>query len=334
MGSTNHQAIYNQYVDPSQLVMKFTGVTSTPVGSTYTVALTLTLANAGQPYVDVLGVPSLLQKTFYAVQYNSTTRQWLNSQSMSAGKSAASCTTVCSSGVTPTATPGTYTLTVTGFAYDPTTAVAPFDGAEVYGYVAKDLLNVESYTPATHYQLYANMNSAALAFGTAQAADPGTYASNADVSACTAATAPPYRKHGYREAVVVMGSRSHDWRRSGSARPSCPARPATYDNRAGSDAGWQQEVTTPRLGPPASRRREPTYAYTTTLMNDVHMSHAMEFPYPQSMANCVTCHEGKLDKLADGRQLQGLDLQELPPGDGNSPAYPTRRAGRRWRLRH
>ena len=35
-------------------------------------------------------------------------------------------------------------------------------------------------------------------------------------------------------------------------------------------------------------------------MNDVHMSHAMEFPYPQSMANCVTCHAGKLDTvLAD-----------------------------------
>jgi OmcA/MtrC family decaheme c-type cytochrome len=38
-------------------------------------------------------------------------------------------------------------------------------------------------------------------------------------------------------------------------------------------------------------------AYTTSLMNDVHMSHAMEFPYPQSMANCVTCHEGKLDAV-------------------------------------
>jgi len=37
------------------------------------------------------------------------------------------------------------------------------------------------------------------------------------------------------------------------------------------------------------------YAYTANVMNDTHMSHAMEFPYPQSMANCVTCHEGKLD---------------------------------------
>jgi hypothetical protein len=32
-------------------------------------------------------------------------------------------------------------------------------------------------------------------------------------------------------------------------------------------------------------------------MNDVHMSHAMEFEYPQSMANCVTCHEGKLGTI-------------------------------------
>jgi hypothetical protein len=37
------------------------------------------------------------------------------------------------------------------------------------------------------------------------------------------------------------------------------------------------------------------YAYKTRLINDVHMSHAMEFPYPQSMSNCATCHEGKLD---------------------------------------
>ncbi|MFC2039951.1 hypothetical protein ACFLTW_02090, partial [Chloroflexota bacterium] len=39
------------------------------------------------------------------------------------------------------------------------------------------------------------------------------------------------------------------------------------------------------------------YAYEMSLMNDVHMSHAMEFLYPQSMANCVTCHEGKLDVI-------------------------------------
>jgi OmcA/MtrC family decaheme c-type cytochrome len=39
------------------------------------------------------------------------------------------------------------------------------------------------------------------------------------------------------------------------------------------------------------------YAYEMSLMNDVHMSHAMEFPYPQSMANCIVCHEDKLDVI-------------------------------------
>jgi OmcA/MtrC family decaheme c-type cytochrome len=44
-------------------------------------------------------------------------------------------------------------------------------------------------------------------------------------------------------------------------------------------------------------------AYTTSLMNDVHMSHAMEFPYPQSMANCIVCHEDKLDMILTDEHL-------------------------------
>ena len=42
--------------------------------------------------------------------------------------------------------------------------------------------------------------------------------------------------------------------------------------------------------PKVSDAQKKDLAYTTTVMNDVHMSHAMEFPYPQSMSNCVTCH--------------------------------------------
>ena len=53
-------------------------------------------------------------------------------------------------------------------------------------------------------------------------------------------------------------------------------------------------------GDPLTAAEKTQYAYKAKLMNDVHMAHAMEFPYPQSMANCVTCHEGKLDRvLAD-----------------------------------
>ncbi len=36
------------------------------------------------------------------------------------------------------------------------------------------------------------------------------------------------------------------------------------------------------------------YAYERILMNDVHMSHNMEFPYPQTMQICATCHSGHL----------------------------------------
>jgi OmcA/MtrC family decaheme c-type cytochrome len=45
--------------------------------------------------------------------------------------------------------------------------------------------------------------------------------------------------------------------------------------------------------------------YSPTLMNDVHMSHAMEFPYPQSMSNCIVCHEGKLDVILTEDNFNG-----------------------------
>jgi hypothetical protein len=51
------------------------------------------------------------------------------------------------------------------------------------------------------------------------------------------------------------------------------------------------------------------YAYDRTLLNDVHMSHAMEFPYPQSMATCNTCHEGKLAQVLDDSQFTAATCQ-------------------------
>ncbi len=66
-------------------------------------------------------------------------------------------------------------------------------------------------------------------------------------------------------------------------------------------------------------------------MNDVHMSHAMEFPYPQSMANCVTCHEGKLDKvLSDAnftietcKSCHPVNGAKAEAAEGEEPAYDT-----------
>ena len=55
-------------------------------------------------------------------------------------------------------------------------------------------------------------------------------------------------------------------------------------------------------------------------MNDVHMSHAMEFPYPQSMSNCVTCHEGKLDTVLSDANFKVETCKSCHPVTGAVPS--------------
>jgi OmcA/MtrC family decaheme c-type cytochrome len=83
------------------------------------------------------------------------------------------------------------------------------------------------------------------------------------------------------------------------------------DDGPGGHFEWQLVVDNPplwasvRLGTDLTPAQEAQYAYTTRLMNDVHMSHAMEFPYPQSASNCVVCHEGKLDVILTDANFVG-----------------------------
>ena len=107
----------------------------------------------------------------------------------------------------------------------------------------------------------------------------------------------PYLKHGYIYAQVD-GDPATDFY-------TCKA--CHLDNGEGGHMEWQLLVDDPEkavewLGTDEdlsifTPEQLELYAYTTSLMNDVHMSHAMEFPYPQSMSSCVTCHEGKLDAV-------------------------------------
>jgi len=57
--------------------------------------------------------------------------------------------------------------------------------------------------------------------------------------------------------------------------------------------------------------------YAPTLMNDVHMSHAMEFPYPQSMANCIVCHEDKLDVILTEEHFTVATCKSCHPVTGS-----------------
>ncbi len=139
---------------------------------------------------------------------------------------------------------------------------------EVYSYVTQDpILNAGSYDGEDgHIQLYREVFNAGQKPGT-----PFTYTSAAAVSACEKCHGTPYLKHGYRGADATNLD-------SFGACKVCH-----YDTRAGHSS---EEF----FG-------DASYAYTADVMTDVHASHLNVFPYPQEMANCVTCHSGT--KLTD-----------------------------------
>jgi len=126
------------------------------------------------------------------------------------------------------------------------------------------------------------------------------YASAANVSGCEKCHTVPYLKHGFIYGRIggVAGDTATDFY-------TCKG--CHMDNGTGGHLIWQLLVDNPQLAAAfeadeniLTPAQEDQYAYKTRLMNDVHMSHAMEFAYPQSMANCATCHEGKLtDVLTD-----------------------------------
>ena len=119
------------------------------------------------------------------------------------------------------------------------------------------------------------------------------YVSAANSAGCEKCHTTPYLKHGYIYAETGPGTDFF----------VCKA--CHLDNGEGGHFMWQLLVDDARLiitlqeelGEDWEESGDPRldkYAYKTSIMNDVHMSHAMEFPYPQSMATCATCHDGKL----------------------------------------
>ena len=120
------------------------------------------------------------------------------------------------------------------------------------------------------------------------------YVSAANNDGCEKCHTVPYLKHSY-----IYGQVNQD-----PATDFYTCKACHLDNGEGGHFEWQLLVDDPLtaaayladeslLTPEMAEQ----YAYSTSLMNDVHMSHAMEFPYPQSMANCTTCHAGKLDMI-------------------------------------
>ena len=309
VGVGEHQSVYDKYVDPSAIALTLNSVASVPDGAgTFTVTLDFSITKNGVPFIDTAGLPSMDQKRFYAVQYDSATRQYLNGN-----------TRLRETNVVPGAAAGDYVLVQTAVPFAPEAPTPPFDGSQVYGYIAQGALfhheGATSELPeGTHVHLYDDVANAALAFGTAAAADPNSYESLANVSGCENCHGVPYLKHGYRSPEVA-----------GLADfASCKS--CHYDDRNGGHEDWQYMVDDPAnwatFGLPTATV-EAKYAYKARLMNDVHMAHAMEFPYPRSMANCSTCHNGltegglsKLDLVLDNSNFKPETCKSCHPVEG------------------
>jgi len=121
------------------------------------------------------------------------------------------------------------------------------------------------------------------------------YSSLANVSGCENCHTQPFLKHAYIYGKVTDNA--------GNPTEFYTCKGCHYDTRTGGHLDWQILKDDPareaaiRGGSAITAAEKTKYAYKARLMNDVHMSHNMEFAYPQEMFNCVTCHEGKLSSV-------------------------------------
>jgi OmcA/MtrC family decaheme c-type cytochrome len=128
------------------------------------------------------------------------------------------------------------------------------------------------------------------------------YVSPANVSGCENCHTQPFLKHGERYGAVPVAA-------GGKGLEFVLCKGCHYDTRNGGHRDWQiLHDDTARYAelqePGATQTPEEIakYTYVANVMNDTHMAHSMEFGYPQSIRNCVTCHATKLGiVLADNK---------------------------------
>lgn len=148
------------------------------------------------------------------------------------------------------------------------------------------------------------------------------YVSAANVAGCEKCHMKNYVKHGN-----IAGRVSRNDATGFYVCKSCH-----LDNGPGTDFIWQMLVDDPvaavaiENGGAYTTAQQTKYAYKTRLMNDVHMSHAMEFEYPQSMRNCNTCHEGKLDQILTDNNFTLETCKSCHPVTGSAQAEKTQPA--------
>jgi len=152
----------------------------------------------------------------------------------------------------------------------------------------------------------ANLNLYDVTVATGGTYGTVNFVSSANEEGCAKCHGAPYMKHSFWPAGAVKDGSGNDiqlllchscHKGGGGAATLSHATQGfqlLYDNPA-----RYAELNKLSGGVLANMTAAEKTKYDTdrTLMNDVHMSHNMEFAYPQSMKNCVTCHEGKLNRI-------------------------------------
>jgi OmcA/MtrC family decaheme c-type cytochrome len=293
-----HQAVYKEYVD-STLAMAITAVESDAILGTTDFTLTVDFSLA-QNDAPLIADPATFDAIGFYVTHLNAEGEFVTSGD--GFYSALDASSVVGNG------DGTYTLTNT-VAYD----VSNYAGGAITGKVGLGRFEFPDnpYTAdeggSRRIVAYADLATATLQVG---GDSLNGWMSAANVSGCESCHGTPFRKHANIEAVVT------------GAPDFTQCKACHVSDRNGGHPEWQYMVDDPFAWATGEAATE-DYTYTRNLMNDVHMSHAMEFPFPQSMANCVTCHEGKIAMVLDNSNFTPQTCKSCHVVNGNDawPGY-------------
>ncbi len=296
-----HQAAYDEAFD-SDFELTIDDVESAGAAAPYTVTIDFSITYMGEAFIADPTSADWVDGLFFAVsQWDATAEMFLLVGGPFDPYSGITGPITSTGG-------GSYTLTAS-LDYD----IDSWDSGGIVGKLSDDELDWAD-SPVSHFHVYNDLVFDAVEVGMGPLT--GEYESKANVEGCEACHGTPYRKHGNVQASV----------------PGAPdftyCKSCHYDDRVGGHEDWQFMADDPHAW---ATGQAPTsdYSYVANVMNDTHMSHAMEFPYPMSMSNCITCHEGSIHDILDDtyftlefcKSCHVVDgVNAWPAGDVTGPA--------------
>ena len=267
-----HQDVYNQYIDASDFLLTIDAVDSVGAGP-YDVTIDFSIDYMGAAFDADPASSSWVDGLFFAVSHWDATAEMFQLVGGPFDPFSGITGPITNNGG------GSYTLTAS-LAYD----IDSWDSGAIVGNLTDNEISFPD-GPTSHFAVYDDQSVDAIEVGIGSLT--ADFQSVANAEGCEKCHGAPYRKHGNVQASV----------------PGAPdftyCKSCHYDDKVGGHEDWQYMVDDALNWAngvdPAPNAA--SYAYTANVMNDTHMSHAMEFPYPMSMSNCNTCHEGKLDMV-------------------------------------